>query len=430
MRTLGAFAVLPAILSAQLAIEGVTVIDPRSRAVQPGVTVLIDAGGVVRQVGVFPAPRGYRRVDGRTRYLIPGLWDCHVHLTKLGESSLALFAANGVTSVRDMGSDPEEVLRWRSEITAGRRVGPRIKTAGRIIESKANVDRMLREGTVEPVARIRQPIATADDVRRFVAESKRIGVDHLKVRMLPDPKLFTVLVGAARDAGLPLTGHANGPPDSLFGRMKSIEHVLAYPPLTLQETDRRAMFRRMRDGGTWMSSTTVVFDGSVLVPYEKARSALTSDPRAKYIRGYLLADWREQIEERKGADDYLREAQGHAGAVYRDLREMHQEGVKLLAGTDAAVALIYPGFDLHRELANHVERAGLSPMEALRIATHNPAEFYGEQDRRGGISAGQTADLVLLDRNPIENIRNTSSIRAVVLNGKLLDRRVLDRMPR
>lgn len=109
---------------------------------------------------------------------------------------------------------------------------------------------------------------------------------------------------------------------------------------------------------------------------------------------------------------------------------MHQEGVKLLAGTDAAVARIYPGFDLHRELANHVEQAGLPPMEVLRIATHNPAEFYGEQDWRGGISAGQTADLVCSIEIRSRTIRNTSSIRAVVLNGKLLDRRVLDQMLR
>ena len=113
---------------------------------------------------------------------MPGLWDSHVHLTKLGPSALALFVAHGVTSVRDMGSDLSEVLGWRAEIEAGVRVGPRIKTSGQIIESGGNVSRMLREGTVEPVERIRKPVAGPDDARRIVEGLVDAGADFIKVR--------------------------------------------------------------------------------------------------------------------------------------------------------------------------------------------------------------------------------------------------------
>jgi imidazolonepropionase-like amidohydrolase len=148
---------LPALLSAQVAIRNVTVINPRAAEVLAGATVLIE-GDTILEVGPSAAvtiPKSCQRVDGTGRYLIPGLWDCHVHLTKAGRNSLALFLANGVTSVRDMGSDPDEVMAWRREIESGKVLGPRIKLAGRIFESKANVDRMKREGGVEPVDRVR-----------------------------------------------------------------------------------------------------------------------------------------------------------------------------------------------------------------------------------------------------------------------------------
>lgn len=115
--------------------------------------------------------------------------------------------------------------------------------------------------------------------------------------------------------------------------------------------------------------------------------------------------------------------------LYRDVGEMHAEGVKFLAGTDVGVAFIYPGFSLHDELWFYT-RAGLKPMQILRIATHNPAEFFHEESTLGGIAEGQAADLVLLDRNPLDDIRNTQSIHAVIAQGKLYDRSKLDKLLR
>jgi hypothetical protein len=424
-----------ALLSAQLAITHVTVIDPRSRKVMPNTTVVIKGGSITRVGSDTYPPRRHRIIDGRNQFLIPGLWDCHVHLTKAGASSLPLFIANGVTSVRDMGSDPVEVLQWRREIEVGRRIGPRIKTPGRILESRANVARMLSEKTVEPVARIRQPVGNPEEARQAVAELKGLGVDFLKIRTVADPETFEAIVKSAKDAGLALTGHPLASPLELIGKFKSVEHFLAFPPLSAPEADRRKLFRSMREAGLWMSSTAVNFDGSILVPYDKAKALLDDregklDARRKYIGGYLLEDWQEQVEERRDAKDYVDSARVLLKALYRDLHEMHQEGVKLLAGTDVGVALIYPGFHLHEELAIYARHAAVEPMEILRIATHNPAEFFNEQDKLGGIAPGQAADLVLLDRNPLVDITNTASIRAVVFQGKWFDRKQLDRLLR
>ena len=211
--------------------------------------------------------------------------------------------------------------------------------------------------------------------------------------------------------------------------MKSAEHLVVYPPMDDTPREQRsAIFRQMRDKNTWMSTTAVNLEGSILIPYDRASELLadtgTIDFRRRYIGGYLLADWREQVEEKKHPDfDALRKSV--AGAL-RDLTEAREAGVKFLPGTDVGVAFMYAGFSLHDELRLYVSQLGFPPMEALRAATHDPAEFYGVEARQGGIAPGQTADLLLLDANPLENIANTKMVRSVVAAGRVWTRRLLD----
>ena len=172
-------------------ITDITVIDPRSAGITEGATVVVNGTKIVAiQPASVPVPRGAHRIDGKGKFLIPGLRDAHVHLTKAGPLSLPLFIANGVTGVRDMGSDVEEVTRWRSEIAAGKRRGPRIFTSGPILESTANVSRMKQEGTVEPVDRIRIGVGNAAEGRATVARLAALGVDLIKMRTTPDEATF------------------------------------------------------------------------------------------------------------------------------------------------------------------------------------------------------------------------------------------------
>ena len=423
---------------AQVAVHNVTVIDPRSGTVTARSTVLI-TGDSIHKIGpakTTTIPKEYERVDGTGRYLIPGLWDCHVHLTKAGENSFPLFLANGVTSVRDMGSDPEEVMAWRRRIESGTLLGPRIKLSGRILESKANVDRMKREGGVEPVDRIRFPISNPSDARLAIDQMKLLGVDHIKVRTVTDAETFNAMAVAAKAAGLKLTGHALFEPHQLVGKLQSVEHLVAYPPLDqMNEVARRQLFQAMRDHGTWMSTTLTNIEGSLLVSYQRAKALLMDeqgrlDPRRRYIGGYLLSDWREQVEEKNDPEQSKMEGilRNQLPGFYRDFRQMKEEGVMFLAGTDVAVAFIYPGFSMHQELEVYPSKLGFSPMETLRIATYNPAHFYEIETKQGSIVIGQAADLVLLDRNPLDDIRNTKSIRAVISRGKLLSRSRLNQL--
>ncbi len=424
---------------ASVAITHVTVIDgagidTKEAAARPDRTVLIRGD---RIVAVLPAgeaviPAGAVVVDGRGKFLIPGLWDMHVHLAKAGANTLPLFVANGVTSVRDMGGDFAEVLKWRTEIAAGQKLGPRIKTPGPILESPRHVEGMLKDRTIEPVERTRIGVANAEAAGPTVDFVARLGADFVKIRTVQSLESYRAIAAAAKRAGLPLVGHAVASPEQMLqAGQSSIEHILLPPLDKLTEQQRSELFKRFVESGMAAVPTLVNGEKSLFVPYAAAAAVVEDsdgkiDPRRKYLSGYLIEDWREQLAERKSSPpiDWAK----MAPRLRRDLKEMHRAGVRIMPGTDVAVLLIVPGFSLHDELQLLVQELGMTSAEALASATLRPAEFFGMQDSLGTVEAGKLADLVLLDADPLEDIRNTQRISGVVLNGRYLDRAALDEM--
>lgn len=367
--------------SRPIAFTHVTVIDATGTGAQSEMAVVV-IGDKITDIGKFgevKLPKSAQVVDAKGKFLIPGLWDMHVHLAKAGENALPLFIVNGITSVRDMGGDYVRVVKWRKEAADGTRLAPRIKTPGALLESAANVARMKREGTVEPVDKYRIGIATPE---------------------------------AMVEAG-----------------QKSIEHYI-YPPI-IKDPKHAEIYQKMGDGGVYVVPTIVVADKSLLIPYRDAKTIVDDtkgkvDFRRKYLSGYLLEDWKEQLEEKKQPSPVdlaqLKEV------LIKDLQEMHKAGVRLMPGTDVAVLLIYPGYSLHDELQFLVKYVGLTPMEAIISATRYPAEFFGMQSTLGTIEKGKIADLILLDANPLDDISNTHRIAAVVLNGRYLSKAARERM--
>jgi imidazolonepropionase-like amidohydrolase len=439
MTIMVALAGLPGIWAQTIAITDVTVINPRTQAVLPRRTVVVERGRIRSiQPATVKLPRNTRLISGFHKFLIPGLWDAHVHLTKAGPLSLPLFVANGVTGVRDMGSDFSEVAKWRSQIEAGQVVGPRIKTAGQMIESRANVDRMIREGTVEPVDRLRIGVADPEEARAAVRRLAREGVDHIKMRTTPDLDTFRAVAAEAREQRLPFAAHPVAAPEELMRvGLRSVEHFLAFPPVDGTPAERHALFQKMAHSGLFMSDTGANLDALVALTYDQVKQRVENtdgrlDPHRPYVCGYLIADWREQAEELKEPEtakayQSLRE---QLPSHYRNIREMREAGVKFLAGTDTGVVLMYPGFSLHDELQKMVQDFGFTSIEVLRIATSNVPGFYGEEQRFGAIEVGQAADLLLLDADPLIDIRNTTKIRGVMAQGRWFDRTALDNLMR
>ena len=422
---------------APLAITDVTVIDGSGAPARPHQTVVVHGDRItsIDSVGRAALPAGTTIIDGRDKFLIPGLWDMHVHLAKAGAASLSLFLANGVTSVRDMGGDFAAVSGWRSEIAAGARVGPRIRTAGPILESAARVRRMKDRGTVEPVDRYRAPVGDTADARRVVDSVASLGADFIKVRTVTSDEVYRAIASATRRRGLTLAAHGDiaSVEAMLAAGQRSMEHAI-YPSLQKRNAQTRArLVRELANAGAAIVPTMVNYYQWLLVPPSDARRIVEDstgriDPRRRYISGYLLEDWREQVAERDGMMNalirrfYLPRA--YRG-VLRDFREMHRAGVRILPGTDVGVALQYPGFSLRDELAYFVDTIGMTPKEALVSATRSAAEFSGLSDSLGTVATGKLADLVLLDADPLTDIRNVGRIRAVIARGEVFDRAAL-----
>lgn len=416
------------------AITHVTVVDVEGARLLEDMTVVMRNG---RFVLVAPAsratiPAGSHIVSGIGQYMIPGLHDMHIHLAKTGERSLDVLMANGVTSVRDMGGDFAQVSQWRTEIAAGTRIGPRIKTSGPILESASNVARMLAEGTVEPVPRFRASIGEPRDVDRVVDSVTALGVDFLKIRTVASAEVLAQIGAAARRNRLALVGHSLGSVDAMIGAgYASIEHALIAPLLAGSVDDRSRNIRRLVEAGVVFVPTMVVGPHSLAVPDSVAARIVADDgpafdSRRRYVGGYLLSDWREQAAERRAEKPV--DWPAITPRLLAVLQDIKRAGGVFLAGTDAAVVLIYPGFALHEELELMVSALGMTPAEALATATTLPAKFLGTDPLLGSIVEGKLADFVLLSADPLDDIRNSRCIVAVAQGGRVFDRRALDRM--
>lgn len=424
-----------------LVFEGVGVVDVESGRVLPNRTVVITGDRITAEgpSEELRPPWGARVVEGGGRFLIPGLWDMHVHLATAGRSGLGLLVANGVTRIRDMGGSLDTIGAYREAVKSGNSVGPWIVAAGDIVE---NGDWLARVSAL-PIPTVQRflaenpriPVSTAEEARAAVDSLSRRGADFVKVRTLPPDEAFQVLTAEARRHGLGgVASHVPEHPDGLryaaeMG-LSSIEHldILSFLLDSLRAGEREERYTAMAEAG--VAFTPTVTAGLVRTLGRGTVGSFVedtfgvADPYRPYLSQSLLSFWRLQQEMEE-----FEEPRPWSELLARDLtyvKEMHDSGVRILAGTDLGVRLLYPGFSLHEELRLLVEAVGLSPGQALRAATAEPARFFEGTDTLGSVSVGRVADLVLLEGNPLEDIWNTTRIAAVVLRGKYLDRRELD----
>jgi imidazolonepropionase-like amidohydrolase len=437
-RLLIAFATGPVAAVAQepLVIRNVTVISMTGAAPSTGQTVIVRDGRIA-QIGPtaqIREPSAARVIDGAGKFLIPGLFDMHVHTSKTRASALGLYVVHGVTTVRDQGSEHAEVLRWRREVRSGARVGPRMLIAGPYLEALRNIERMRRdppEARVEPFERARIPVGSPADARRVIDSLARLELDHFKIRTVQDRETYFALASAAHAHGKRLVGHVvtATPEPFLEAGQDGVDHGFPLTLDSLAPEQRSAFWRTLAERDVGVVPTIVTITESVFRPVDYYR-ALVSDtathvhPLRPYLSAFLILDWREQVEEvTPGRQEFFERAWPVA---LRHMREMREAGVRLMAGSDVAVLNVFPGASLHEELRLFVDSLGMSPMEALESATRSPAEWLRLADSVGTIEPGKVADLVLLDADPLDDITNTRRIAAVVLRGRLFDRGDLD----
>jgi imidazolonepropionase-like amidohydrolase len=446
-----------------LAITHVTVIDATGSPAQPDMTVIINKDRIAK-VGPTqstPIPDDAEILDAYGKFLIPGLTDAHIHLTGATEPSgsrefiLPLLLANGVTTVRDMGSYLESIFPLRKEIAEGKRLGPRIFTPGPYLDGSPP--------SFQPSFVVTNAVQANEDVHQLIAR----GVDFIKVQSILGRDAYFAIAAAAKREHATFVGHV---PDRVTAAeasgagQKSIEHLTGIirgcsnnePRLmalqfsvprkkqtSIQSRDRQLAFEaqllstfseknaaqliaELLKNQTWQTPTLILLKNDA---YPIPDSDPSRDERAKYIPHHIWERWQQGT----GARDKNAAQKGfelHTRLLQKSMRlvaQMNSAGVRLMAGTDSPAPYVFPGSSLHEELALLVQ-AGLTPMQALQSATKNPAEFLGILKDQGTIEPQKFADLLLLDANPLIDTRNTQKIRAVILHGNLLDRSALDHL--
>ena len=414
---------------AALVIEHVSVIPMDREGVLADQTVSVRDGTIV---GLGPAgggtalPAGALRIDGHGRFLMPGLADMHVHVWD--ENDLFLFVANGVTTVRNMFGAPLQ-LEWRARIERRELVGPRIYTAGPIIDGKPAV----WPGSVE--------LVDPDQAAEVVAAQKAAGYDFLKPYARLTRECYEALAIAGDEQGMRLMGHVPevlGLHDVLEAGQATIEHLgglaeaaqRAGSPLgginftnesrawrEIDEARLAALAKEVRAAGAWNCPTLVVMQKWA---QGDAAQALLARPEMRFVSPAMRAYWSPDSPQ-----NYLASMPAAAVQAAHDKLPFEQHAVKALAdagaglllGTDMGNPFVLAGFTLHEELG-YLVGAGLTPYQALRAGTSDAARCMRAQEEWGSIAVGRRADLLLLAANPLDDVSNAAKRVGVVLHGR------------
>ena len=440
-----------------LVLTHVTVIDVTGGTSQANRTVVISGGRITAigdstKVGV---PSDSQVVEATNKFLIPGLWDMHVHWYE--KDYLPLFIANGVTGVRQMFGTQEH-HHWRIQIEKGSLIGPHMVIASPIVDGPKP---FWRPGSIA--------VATAAEGRRAVIQLKQEGVDFIKIYSFLPREGYFAIAEEARKQGIPFVGHVPftvSAEEASDAGQHSMEHMLGILPAcstreaellkaaqddvaeeiatdklnfigprsaklaqvnldTYSSEKAAALFDRFKKNGTWQCPT-LTFLRSLSF---RSVASFRDDSRLKYMPRSVRVSWQPEndplVHTWAAEDIELGKKQ-----FQKDLEivgAMHRAGVGILAGTDVLNAFCFPGFSLHDELALFVQ-SGLSPLAALQTATLNPARFLGKEKDLGTVETGKLADLVLLDANPLDNIHNTTKVVGVIFAGKYFPKASLQDM--
>lgn len=433
------FAQTGATKSQPLVFNHVTVINMTDAPPKSDMTVVVIGNRIsaLGKTGKLRAPRNAQVVDASGKYLIPGLWDMHIHSDNYdkGRKYFPRLIAMGITGIRDMGTPLDDVLRLRREIDEGRFLGPRMVVCGPLLVGALPPN--------FPPMPLIFGVKNASEARQTVRSFKARGVDFIKVESsLPRESYFAVAAEAKRQS-LPFAGHI--PPfvtanEASGAGQSSVEHLGGehYGVLLACSTHESELHAKIKEiaqaqidaaFGKGKADETSVYRASLTKPLldsfrdEKAKALFERFVKNKTWQAPTLVALKGLWNRNDLQDSDIRFGEQVKQRELEITKAMQRAGVGLLAGTDAPPDRA----NLHDELAMFVQ-AGLTPKEALQAATINPAKYFHRQSSLGAIERGKIADMVLLEANPLEDIGNAKRIAAVVLNGRYLPKDSLQKM--
>ncbi|NAY91278.1 amidohydrolase family protein [Muricauda sp. JGD-17] len=436
-------------------ISNINIVDVKTGKILPTQDILIDGDHIA---SIRPSnTANYAKqshIDGEGKYIIPGLWDMHAHpddpevwrmnpKEEEKERLLPLFVVNGVTGIRDMGGDLNLVKRWQSKYANGELLVPKIFAGGPLLDGP----NPMWDGSVG--------IAGPEQVKYVVDSLIHEGVDFLKVYSLLPRETYLELSRYAQEIDFPFVGHVPFtvlPSEAAATGMKSQEHLLEILKECADKPDEQflkklgsienriersnkindfrlktfdgfkadSLYSIFKEQGIWHCPTLSMWYKNAWYEQEWGRDLELTELLPPYLQAYWTPEHNDHLQFRDNTD-FIKTKQRLYQLYQEMVKNMNDKGVLLLAGTDVgANPLCHPGVGVHNELEALVE-AGLTPAEALKTATLNPALFFEITEEYGTVSEGKRADLVLLEGNPLEDINAIRSISNVIRDGRVFD---------
>ena len=392
------------------------------------------------------------------KYVLPGLWDMHTHVW-MAESFFPLFLANGVTGFRDMFGSVQQLRTWRKAIAAGNKSYPDFYFSGPIVDGP----KPIWPGSVA-VSNTYQAKAAVDSIKNILK------TDFVKVYSLLPRASYFAIAEECKKLKIDFVGHVPNLVTALEAAnagQKCLEHLTGVLEVASDSSDKYYKVLRAQDAGTVkadLGTDTSLLNRierrkmlvrtfneeklksiakelaakhtwicpTLIVNYNIANlddTLLATDSRMKYISNFMKNFWnpKQDFRFRSATKEFFEVGRMEFEKKMQSIPILHAAGVKLLAGTDTPNPYCFPGFSLHDELEWFV-KAGLSPADALRTATINPAIYFSQEKNFGTVDIGKIASLVILDKIPLEDIHNTTSVQMVILRGAIMDRKKLDEL--
>lgn len=455
-----------AVFEGAICIQNIATIDPLD-GLKEGQTLIILDGKISRIASTedLSLASSNTIIDGTGKYLIPGLWDAHVHfayIESLAPRMFDLFLAYGITSVRDTGGKLEFVKKWKDKAEANPQAAPRVKIAGPLLDGMPNV----YDGSTPRRPELSVGMASVEELEAQIRILHEQGVDLLKAYEMLTPEQFQTVCRLGKELGLPVTGHVPLSMDVMSASnagLNSMEHMRNLELSCASNADellaeRRQLLEKGKNtaGGDLRSSIHTAQRAIAVQNYseEKANEVLAVLAKNPTWQVPTLALNTGMVEQPFSREDFQQSFQflpasmeeawlsgaeqvakreltpfnhAHRDWMFNMVNKVHQTGIDIMAGTDCPIFFLTPGRSLHEELRVLVE-AGLSPLDAIKAATLNPARYFHMEDELGTIQEQMWADVLILNANPLDDISNTLNIDAVIRQGKVYDRTVLDEM--
>ena len=439
--------------SSVISINDVTVIDVENGKAVANQTILIKESKIlfVGEDAEKPNAQIDKTIDGKGKFAIPGLWDMHIH--GFSPKDMTLFPVNGVVGVRVMWGMPQH-HQWRRQFESGQQLGPRMLIASAIIDGPKPIwpgsivakDKKTGQQAVEKAVASKADFAKVYSL--LPREAYLAIAEKCKLEKLPFDGHVPEMVSAfeASEAGQRSMAHLYGLLLSCSSKEEELRKIRSEfvdkndgevralfgdeaPSITRRAIDSydankaKKLFETFKTNGTWHCPTLTVLRNLAFL----TEPEIQNDPNLKYLSPFLKTFSAPKNHRRPKTEQEVKFDRERYQWNLKLVGEMHAAGVPILAGTDVLNPFCFAGFSLHTELELLVE-AGLSPADALKTATINPAKFLDKVSEFGSISKGKAADIVLLTANPLDEIANTKKIDTVVMRGKMFDRAKLDEL--